>query len=142
MHNPAEDDDPDEGEAVIARLDRAIADGTAGYTVEPPLEALKAVQARLRAPAYRTVAAEATAALQDPYEVSYAPMPPDPPQAVWRIWSNVHQQWYLPEARGYTPRIEESGRFMPMEALQIYEHSARGWDPHNPFSITITLVPA
>lgn len=67
--------------------------------------------------------------------------PPDPPQAKWRIWSNVHQQWFLPEARGYTPHIEKSGRFMPMEALQIYENSARGWDPHRPFSIAVTLVP-
>jgi hypothetical protein len=68
-------------------------------------------------------------------------MPPDPPRAKWRIWSNVKQQWFLPQATGYTPRIEESGRFMPMEALQIYQHAAQGWNPQQPFQISITLVP-
>ena len=67
--------------------------------------------------------------------------PPDPPQAKWRIWSNVHNQWFGPQARCYTPRIEDSGRFMPMEALQIYQNAARGWDPSKPFAISITLVP-
>lgn len=69
-------------------------------------------------------------------------MPPDPPQAKWRIWSNIHNQWYRPQALGYTPRIEESGRFMPMEALQIYESASRGWNPSQPFVISVTLVPA
>jgi hypothetical protein len=68
-------------------------------------------------------------------------MPPDPPQAKWRIWSNVKNKWYLPQARGFTSRIEESGRFTPMEALQIYERAANGWDPLQPFAISITLVP-
>ncbi len=68
--------------------------------------------------------------------------PPDPPRAGWRIWSNIEKQWFRRQARGYTPRIEESGRFMPMEALQIYQHAARGWDPQsNAFTISITLVP-
>lgn len=68
-------------------------------------------------------------------------LPPDPPRAKWRIWSNIRQQWYRPQGAGYTPNIEESGRFMPMEALQLYQHAARGWNPLQPFQIPITLVP-
>lgn len=50
---------------------------------------------------------------------------------------------YLPDARGYTEHVEQSGRFMPMEALAIYEDAARGWNPaSNSFKIDIVLVPA
>lgn len=69
-------------------------------------------------------------------------IPPDPPQAKWRIWSNTRRKWYRPQALGYTADIEESGRFMPGEALAIYHNAARGWDPvSNPFTIDVTLVP-
>jgi hypothetical protein len=27
------------------------------------------------------------------------------------IWSNQHQQWWPPGRRGYTPHIEEAGRY-------------------------------
>jgi hypothetical protein len=68
-------------------------------------------------------------------------MPPDPPRATWRVWSNVEHKWFARQARGYTSNIEESGRFMPMEALQIYQRAAQGWNPQQPFPISITLVP-
>lgn len=101
---------------------------------------LRALHEKLHHPNHAARAESGTDASYGYRDTPHA-MPPDPPQAVWRIWSNLHRQWYLPDARGYTPNIEESGRFMPMEALQIYQNSTRGWDPHNPFPISITLVP-
>lgn len=86
--------------------------------------------------------AERDRRLEEYAEEQLDEIPPDPPQAKWRIWSNAEQKWFRPQALGYTSNIEESGRFMPMEALQIYEHAARGWNPLQPFAITITLVPA
>lgn len=76
------------------------------------------------------------------YEEQVKEIPQDPPQAKWRIWSNTNGKWYRPQALGYTANIEESGRFMPGEALAIYYDAARGWDPaSNSFTIDVTLVP-
>lgn len=80
---------------------------------------------------------EKAAALDDDLD----DMPPDPPRATWRIWSNVEHKWFARQARGYTDNIEEAGRFMPMEALQIYQHAARGWNPASPFVVGVMLVP-
>jgi hypothetical protein len=44
-------------------------------------------------------------------------MPNTPPDAVYRIWSNRYQQWWRPEAAGYTDDLDQAGRFTEPDAV-------------------------
>jgi hypothetical protein len=130
--------------AFFARLDEVAAAAAEDDDIPAgdPVSALKGVGAPTPHP---SPAEPPTAFPRAPYatlNLPYGPTPPDPPQALWRIWSNVHRKWYLPDAVGYTPDIDKAGLFMPDAALSIYAHSAYGWLPTHPFLIAIVLVPA
>lgn len=36
--------------------------------------------------------------------------------AAWVVWSFEHQGWWRPKAEGYTPDLEEAGKFSRVEA--------------------------
>jgi hypothetical protein len=43
---------------------------------------------------------------------------------VYLLWSNKHEQWWKPGALGYTPHVEEAGRYTKAEAVRYVVQSA------------------
>ncbi len=37
---------------------------------------------------------------------------------IYVIWSHEHHQWWRPDAMGYTPNLEEAGRYTREEAYK------------------------
>jgi hypothetical protein len=47
-------------------------------------------------------------------------------QDAYVIWSNEHQQWWLPMDEGFTRWIEAAGRYTQEQAIERSEPSVRG----------------
>lgn len=41
------------------------------------------------------------------------------PQTQWRIWSNEHKEWWMPNGCGYTKSRESAGLYSFEEAVQL-----------------------
>lgn len=37
-------------------------------------------------------------------------------ESAWLVWSNEHQQWWAPDAKGYTSKVDEAGRYTLAQA--------------------------
>lgn len=45
----------------------------------------------------------------------------------WLIWSNQHRMWWRPRHHGYTPQIEEAGRYTEQEARAVVAKATCDW---------------
>ena len=51
---------------------------------------------------------------------------PAPSTITFLLWSNSHQEWWAPDARGYTPDRDEAGRYTQAQAVEHVVNSAMG----------------
>lgn len=52
---------------------------------------------------------------------------PPPSTQLWLIWSNQHRMWWGPRHCGYTPQIEEAGRYTEAEARDAVAEATCDW---------------
>jgi hypothetical protein len=129
--------------AAAATLDKAIEDGTAGYTVAPPErrflddDNLETWDRESRQTPGKTIK-----------EVIGADIPPSlwdsldsPNDHLWMIWSNKYSLWWMPNSVGYTEHPGSAGRFTLEQATAIVLKSCRGWDPAQSSVPPTTIVP-
>jgi len=105
------DDDLDDGASVIATLDAAVADGTAGETVTSP-DTLKIIECSNIEDSLWTDDDEDDAEFD--------------PNLMFYIWSNKHQLYWGPNRSGYVTHPSQAGQYTAAEASAIITHSMRG----------------
>lgn len=44
------------------------------------------------------------------------------------LWSNKHEMWWRPDSRGYSPNVEDAGRYTVTEAIDRVVQSANHGD--------------